>query len=131
MCNCTPLIIDPAEKRGWSSGAEELTCEMCVQQDKANTILCEDCLRTGDLISAEQVCDIAHLELEEVYQMARSGEIPGAVWDETLHFKREEFDRWFLSLIESELRELEEDGLLGSYVDSDGRRIYYSKESLH
>jgi hypothetical protein len=37
-----------------------------------------------ELISAKEVCDRTDFDLTTVYQMARSGEIPGAVWGETL-----------------------------------------------
>jgi excisionase family DNA binding protein len=85
--------------------------------------LCNDCL-IGDLILAEDVCEQTGFDLTTVYQMARSGEIPGAVWGETLGFKREEYKKWWRSEIEAITRELEEEGFLTSFIDSDGKRRY-------
>jgi excisionase family DNA binding protein len=86
-------------------------------------ILCKDCL-IGDLILAEDVCEQTGFDLTTVYQMAKSGEIPGAVWGETLGFKREEFKKWWASEIGKALRSLEEKGLVTSYLDRDGQRRY-------
>lgn len=77
-----------------------------------------------EFISAEEVCDYTGLDLVTVYQMARSGEIADAVWGETLCFKLEEFRKWWRSKLKDTLRELEEDGLIMSFVDSDGQRRY-------
>jgi excisionase family DNA binding protein len=91
----------------------------------------------GEFISAEEVCDCTGLDLTTVYKMARSGEIPGAVWGETLHFELEEFTKWWESVldkaIDKALRELEEDGSLMSFIDSDGRRCYVvtKRTTLH
>jgi excisionase family DNA binding protein len=85
-------------------------------------------MTTDDFILAQEVSDFLSLDLATIYQMARSGELPGAIWGETLHFELEEFTKWWESVIDKEidkkLRELEEDGLLMSFVDSDGRRCY-------
>jgi excisionase family DNA binding protein len=78
----------------------------------------------NELISAEEVCDRTGFDLTTVYEMARSGEIPGAVWGETLGFKPEEYKKWWASEIRKTLRSLEEEGLVTSFVDSDGQRRY-------
>ena len=78
----------------------------------------------------EDVCDQTGFDLTTVYQMARNGEIPGAVWGETLGFKREEYKKWWRSEIEKIIKELEEEGVLISFVDSDGQRYYIRRESV-
>jgi hypothetical protein len=88
----------------------------------------------SEFISAKKVCDCTGLDLATVYQKARNGEIPGAVWGETLHFELEQFKEWFDWYLhwvaEEALRTLEEDGVLMSFVDSDGERIYVPR-TLH
>jgi excisionase family DNA binding protein len=86
-----------------------------------------------EFISAKEVCDCLGLDLTTVYQMARIGEIPGAIWGETLRFDLEEFKEWFDWVAEeAALRTLEEDGVLMSFVDSDGQRIYVpTRRTLH
>jgi excisionase family DNA binding protein len=105
--------------------------ELTVEQDESNTILCEDCMSRDELISAKEVCDRTGWDLTRVYQMARSGEIPGAVWGETLHFKLEEFTKWWSSDVDKALRELEEEGLITSSVDPNGERRYRATEFVH
>jgi len=83
-------------------------------------------LRT-EFISAEEVCNWVILDLATVYQKAWSGEIPGAIWGETLCFKRDEFRRWWRSELQKARRELEEEGRIGSFVGPDGKRRYYAK----
>jgi hypothetical protein len=75
-----------------------------------------------EFISARQLCDRLDLELATVYEMARTGEIPGAVWretewGETLYFRLDAVVKWCF-------RELEEAGLVTSRVDADGRQRY-------
>lgn len=83
-----------------------------------------------EFISARQICDsLPFLDLASVYQMARTGEIPGAVWcetewGETLYFKKDEVVKWYQFLREKTYAELEEDGLVTSTVDADGVRCY-------
>jgi excisionase family DNA binding protein len=81
-----------------------------------------------EFISAKEVCDCTRLSLATVEQLARIGEIPGAIWGETLRFDLEEFKEWFDWFLhwvaEEALRQLEEEGELMSFVDSDGERIY-------
>jgi excisionase family DNA binding protein len=84
-----------------------------------------------EFISAEEVCDYTGLDLATVYQKAWNGEIPGAIWDETLCFERDEFSKWWESELEKVLRELEEAGLIISSVDSDGQRRYCAKKFVH
>jgi|SRR5262245_41167469 len=92
-----------------------------------------------EFISAQEVSDYTGLDLTTVYQMARSGEILGAVWNETtLLFELEEFEEWFeqslyyavkvdglLRELQGLLRTLEEKGFCTSYVDSDGEQLWY------
>ena len=66
-----------------------------------------------------------------VYQKARNGEIPGAIWDETLCFKLDEFREWWRSELKKAVRELEEAGLITSFVGPDGKRRYYPKKFVH
>lgn len=81
-----------------------------------------------EFISANEVCDCLGLDLATVYQLARIGEIPGGIWGETLYFELDEFKEWFKWFVydaaKEALRQLEEKGVLMSYVDSDGRRCY-------
>ena len=92
------------------------------------TNLKEVYMTTDDFISAQEVSDFLRLDLATVYQMARSGEIPGAVWDETLRFDLKEFEDWYgrflYDCVGEGLRQLEEMGLITSYVDNDGERRY-------
>jgi len=81
----------------------------------------------SEFISAKEVCDCTGLDLATVYQKARNGEIPGAVWGETLRFKLDEFQKWWESELEDILKELEEDGLITSFVGPDGKRRYRAK----
>jgi excisionase family DNA binding protein len=86
--------------------------------------------RGEELIAADEVCERTGLELTTVYQMARNGEIPGAVWGQTLRFRREEFRKWWESEIQATdevLRQLEEEGVIMSFVDSNGELIYYPR----
>ena len=84
-----------------------------------------------EFISAQEVSDYTGLDLATVYQKAWSGEIPGAIWAETLCFKRDEFRRWWRSELQKVLRELEEEGSIGSFVGPDGKRRYYAKKFVH
>jgi Helix-turn-helix domain len=79
----------------------------------------------SEFISARQIGERLRLDLATVYQMARTGEIPGAVWretilGETLYFNLDEVVKWWQS-------QLEEAGLVTSCVDADGHRHYYKK----
>ena len=78
-----------------------------------------------EFISAQEVSDYTGLDLATVYQKARNGEIPGGIWDETLCFKLDEFRKWWRSELRKAVRELEEEGLIMSFVDNDGKRRYY------
>src|SRR5262249_15978242 len=80
--------------------------------------------RQHEFISAEEVCDRTGLDLTTVYRKAGNGEIPGAVWGETLRFMLDEFEGWWDSQIERVLEELEEAGFIMSYVDNDGQPVY-------
>src|SRR5262249_9327308 len=80
--------------------------------------------RQDEFISAEEVCDQTGLDLATVYRKAGNGEIPGAVWGETLCFMLDEFEGWWESQIESCLKKLEELGLIMSSVGNDGQRRY-------
>jgi hypothetical protein len=71
------------------------------------------------------------LDLATVYQKAWNGEISGAIWDEPVCFKLDEFRKWWRSELKKALRELEEAGLITSFVDSDGQRRYYAKKFVH
>jgi len=90
-----------------------------------------------EFISAEEVCDCLRLDLATVYQLAKIGEIPGAIWGETLRFKWEEFEAWFdrylYDCAEEALKQLEEEGIMMSYVDSEGERRYVltTRGTLH
>src|SRR5215813_11153682 len=87
--------------------------------------------RQDEFISAEEVCDYTGLDLATVYRKAGNGEIPGAVWGETLRFVLDEFEEWWWdSQIESVLKELEEAGLIMSWVDNDGQRWYDLKRDI-
>jgi hypothetical protein len=81
----------------------------------------------SEFISAEEVCNWVLLDLATVYQKAWNGEIPGAIWGETLCFKRDVFRRWWRSELQKTLRELEEEGRIMSSVGPDGKRRYRAK----
>jgi excisionase family DNA binding protein len=83
--------------------------------------------RRKQLISAKEVCDYTGLDLATVYQKARNGEIPGAIWGETLCFKLDKFRKWWRSELKKALRELEEEGRIMSFVGPDGKRRYSAK----
>ena len=78
------------------------------------------------LISAQELCDRTGWDPMTVFHKADSGEIPGAVWGRTLRFKEEEIEAWLqpmsLSEIEETLKELEQQGLITSVLDSNGER---------
>ena len=69
-----------------------------------------------------------------IYEKASSGDIPGAVWGETLLFEKERIETWLtpisLSELEEILKELEQEGRITSYVDVDGKRRYIVPEYL-
>jgi excisionase family DNA binding protein len=90
----------------------------------------------GEFISAQEVCDFLRLDPGTVYELARIGEIPGVIWGETLRFEVKEFEKWYdrflYGCVEEALRQLEEEGVLTSYVDSDGERRYVlTTRTLH
>ena len=87
------------------------------------------------LISIQELCDLTGWDAMTVFEKARSGEIPGAVWGNLLRFKEEEIDAWLqpvsLSELEDALKELEQQGLITSFLDSNGERRYCLPEHLH
>lgn len=70
---------------------------------------------------SREPCDPAWSELALLYNMALGGELPGGV---------RRFEEWLMRVCEDALKALEEDGLVMSYVDDDGRRIYYPTPSV-
>ena len=67
-----------------------------------------------------------------IYEKANSGDIPGAVWGETLGFENEKIEAWLTPISRSELeeilKELEQEGRITSFVDVDGKRRYIVAE---
>jgi hypothetical protein len=43
-------------------------------------------MTTDDFISAQEVSDFLRLDLATVYELARVGALPGAIWGEVLRF---------------------------------------------
>jgi hypothetical protein len=101
------------------------------QQDESNRIRCRHCLWSDEIILPEEVCNRTGWDLTTVYQLARRGEIPGALWDESLTFKSEELEKWWRSLKEEKLRAFAEKRLVASYLDLDGQRRYIRPKSVH
>jgi excisionase family DNA binding protein len=113
-------------ERLWTKGDDR---SFWIRDQESNVILCQDCVE-DEFISEKECCDRTGFDLTTLYQMARSGEIPGAVWGETLSFKREEFKKWYVSEVEKVCRSLEEIGYLTSFVDLDGQRYYMLAERV-
>jgi len=87
------------------------------------------------LISVREVCERTGWHPMTVFNQADSGYIPGAVWGRTLQFKEEEIEAWFEPVtkpeIEQRLKQLEQDGFLTSFLDTDGKRHYITIERMH
>ena len=90
--------------------------------------------RQGErLISVQDLCDRTGWDPMTVFDNAANGKIPGAVWGRTLRFKQGEIEAWLTltrSDIEEILRELEQEGRLTSFIDSNGERRYIATEFL-
>ena len=90
--------------------------------------------RNEGLISVQEVCDLTGWDPMTVFEKADSGKIPGAVWGTTLRFKEEEIEAWLTltrSDLEEILKELEQEGLITSFIDNNGERRYIRPEHLH
>lgn len=86
------------------------------------------------LISVEELCDLTGWDPMTVFEKADNDEIPGAVWGRTLRFKEKEIEVWLQPLTRSEieeiLKELEQEGSITSFIDSNGERRYIATEYL-
>jgi excisionase family DNA binding protein len=89
--------------------------------------------RQGEpLISVQELCNRTGWDPMTVFDKADHGKIPGAVWGSTLRFKQTEIEAWLTqtrSDIEDILKELEQEGRITSYIDSNGERRYIAIES--
>jgi excisionase family DNA binding protein len=85
-------------------------------------------------ISMEELCHRTGWDPLTIYEKANSGDIPGAVWGETLCFEKEKIEAWLTPIsrsdVEEILKKLEQDGSITSYVDVDGKRYYILPEHL-
>jgi excisionase family DNA binding protein len=85
-------------------------------------------------ISVEELSHRTGWDPMTIYEEAKSGNIPGAVWGDTLRFHKETIDAWLMPIsiseIEESLKELEQKGILKSFVDADGERRYILAEHL-
>jgi excisionase family DNA binding protein len=84
------------------------------------------------LISVQELCDRTGWDPVTVFDLADNGKIPGAVWGRTLRFKQTEIEAWLTltrSDIEEILKELEQEGRITSFIDSNGERRYIATES--
>jgi excisionase family DNA binding protein len=83
-------------------------------------------------ISVEELSHRTGWDPMTIYEKANSGDIPGAVWGETLRFENEKIEAWLMPISTSELeeilKELEQEGRITSYVDVDGQRRYIVAE---
>ena len=86
------------------------------------------------LISVQELCDLTGWDAMTVFEKARSGEIPGAIWGTTLRFEPEKIAAWLqpltISEVEEILKELEQEGVFTSVLDSNGERVYMFPEHL-
>jgi len=83
-------------------------------------------------ISVEELSHRTGWDPMTIYEKASSGDIPGAVWGETLRFEKEGIEAWLTPISRSELeeilKELEQEGRITSFVDVDGKRRYIVAE---
>jgi len=88
--------------------------------------------RDEQFISVEKLSHRTGWDPMTIYEKANSGDIPGAVWGETLLFEKERIETWLtpisISAVEEILKELEQEGRITSYVDVDGKRRYIVTE---
>jgi hypothetical protein len=87
-------------------------------------------------ISVEELSELTGLDPMTIFEQANSGKIPGAVWGETLRFEKKAIEFALMpppsiAEIEEILKELEQEGLLKSFVDTNGERRYFCPEHLH
>jgi excisionase family DNA binding protein len=86
-------------------------------------------------ISVEELSHRTGWDPMTIYEEANSGNIPGAVWGETLRFEKKEIEAWLTPISRSEieeiLKELEQEGLITSYVGADGKRRYIAIKYVH
>ena len=88
--------------------------------------------RDEQFISVEKLSHRTGWDPMTIYEKANSGDIPGAVWGETLRFEKEGIEAWLTPISRSELeeilKELEREGRITSFVDVDGKRRYIVAE---
>jgi len=85
------------------------------------------------LISLLEICERTGWDPMTVFEKADTDGIPVAVWGNTLLFKEEEIEAWLqpmsLSELEEALKELEQEGRITSFLDSNGMRRYIATET--
>jgi excisionase family DNA binding protein len=88
--------------------------------------------QNGQFITVEELSHRMGWDPMTIYEKASSGDIPGAVWGETLRFEKEGIEAWLTPISRSELeeilKELEQEGRITSFVDVDGKRRYIVAE---
>jgi hypothetical protein len=114
MCNCNPVMNDPTETHGWASGDGKLTCSMCYECSfgEIGCQLVEDTVgNCWELLWTKGG--------DRFYWIMEKDESKLILCEDCLKYAIEEI-----------LKELEKEGHIKSFVDSDGKRSYILPEHL-